>query len=321
MKTMGKVLAFASLAAVFVMAFYTTHQAAKIQEQRSEFQRRAAFLTEHLKQLQHERDEATNALSLARDQVASLNSQQNTLELLKLRGEVGQLRGQLAVIEGKGGALSGGLAQMMSDPAMKSSMRQNCLLRTQIAFSDLFKELKLTPEQSQKASQLISDSMMNAAEKLYALPQGTMNPDELSQLADGWIKDVAKELVPLLGDKGAARFTQYYEDIPAHAAVELLKGRLGGDQLSDDQNNRLLQIIKAEPFGLTSGIAGIWEKDFWGSQAAVDNHLEQVAQSNQHIVDQASSFLTADQVDNLNAVLSNSVSARMAQAAAYIKKP
>jgi hypothetical protein len=318
---MGKVLAAACLASGFGMAFYATHRVSKAEEQQAEFRRQAALLNEQLKQLQRERDEAANALSLARDQVASLNSQQNTIELLKLRGEVGQLRRQVAVLEGKGGTSYGGLAQMLSDPAMRSSMRQNCLLRTQMAFSDLFKELKLTPEQSQKASQLISDSMMNAAEKLYTLPQGTMSPDEIGQLADGWVKDVAKQLEPLLGDKGAARFTQFYEEIPAHAAVELLKGRLGGDQLSEDQNNRLLQIVKAEPFDLTSGIAGIWEKDFWGSQAVIDNHLGQVETSNQHIVDQASSFLTPDQVDNLNAVLSNSVSARIAQAAAYIKKP
>jgi hypothetical protein len=321
MKTVAKIGSMTGVALIVCLAFYTSHQVSKSREQVEESRRQQALLTEQLSQLQHDRDEATNALAAAREEVASLNFQQNTVELLKLRGEVGQLRRQLAISEAKTGTSYGGLAQMLNDPAMRNSMRQSSLLRTQMTFSDLFKELKLTPEQSQKASQLISDSMMNAAEKLFALPQGTANSDELSRLADGWEKDVAKQLQPLLGDKGAARFIDYYQDIPAHAAVELLKGRLGADQLSEDQNNRLLQIVKAEPFDITRGIAGMWEKDFWGSQDVIDNHLGQVEASNQHIVEQAGSFLSPDQLDNLNAVLSNSVSARLAQAAALIKKP
>jgi hypothetical protein len=57
-----------------------------------------------------------------------------------------------------------------------------------------------------------------------------------------------------------------------------------------------------------------------GSQADIDSFLEQVAGSNQRILQQAASFLTADQQAALNTVLTNAVNTRKLQAAALIQK-
>jgi hypothetical protein len=114
---------------------------------------------------------------------------------------------------------------------------------------------------------------------------------------------------------------EYMKEMPAHATVDLVNGRLGGNQLSDEQNTRLFQIIRTEPFELTRGVAGDWDPAFWGTQDYVDNHLLQVAESNKRILDQASSFLSADQLAGLNSVLTNGINSRIAQAAALISKP
>ena len=79
-------------------------------------------------------------------------------------------------------------------------------------------------------------------------------------------------------------------------------------------------MVKAEPAELTVGITGAPDKAFLGSQATIDAFLAQVAESNQRIVEQAASFLTADQVAALNAVLSNAINTRKLQAAALIQK-
>ena len=82
----------------------------------------------------------------------------------------------------------------------------------------------------------------------------------------------------------------------------------------------MLQVVKAEPSELTVGIMGAPDKAFLGSQADIDSFLEQVAASNQRIVQLASSFLPADQLAALNTVLTNAVNTRKLQAAALIQK-
>ena len=124
----------------------------------------------------------------------------------------------------------------------------------------------------------------------------------------------------LLGDAGFARFKEYSDEIPARTTVSLLKSQLGDNQINDEQSARLLQVVKAEPPDLTSGITGAPDKAFLGSQADIDTFLGQVAESNQRILQQAASFLTPDQLAALNTELSNAINTRKLQAAALIQK-
>ena len=78
--------------------------------------------------------------------------------------------------------------------------------------------------------------------------------------------------------------------------------------------------MKAEPVNLTTGITGAPDKAFMGSQADIDSFLEQVAGSNQRILQQAASFLSADQQVALNTVLTKAINTRKLQAAALIQK-
>ena len=114
---------------------------------------------------------------------------------------------------------------------------------------------------------------------------------------------------------------EYYYENPAHATVDLVNGQLGGNQLTDTQVNSLFQVVKAEPFELTRGISGDWDPAFWGPQESIDDHLLKIMDSNQHVMQQAGSFLTPDQLTELDTVLSNGISDRVAQAAAFIRKP
>jgi hypothetical protein len=57
-----------------------------------------------------------------------------------------------------------------------------------------------------------------------------------------------------------------------------------------------------------------------GSQADVDNFLQQVRASNQRVVQQAGSVLAPDQLAALDTVLNNAIDTRKLQAAALIQK-
>jgi hypothetical protein len=127
-------------------------------------------------------------------------------------------------------------------------------------------------------------------------------------------------LQALLGDAGYARWKEYSDEIPARTTISLLNTQLGETPLSKEQSALLLQTVKAEPSNLTMGITGAPDKAFLGSQADIDSFLGQVAESNQRIVQQAASFLPADQLAALNTVLTNAITSRKLQAAALIQK-
>jgi hypothetical protein len=203
---------------------------------------------------------------------------------------------------------------------MKEYIHQAQLNLIKSRYGDLFHELKLTPEQTEKFVQLMGDSMLKSTEKVSDLPPETVHELEVAQATAGEKTELENQLQSLLGETGYARFKEFTDEIPARATVNLLNTQLGGDSLSDEQRAQLFQIVKTEPFDLTHGISGDLDKAFFGSQQDVDDYLLKVAESDQRIVQQAGSFLTPNQLTALNTLLTNGVTARITQAAALVQK-
>jgi RNA polymerase sigma factor (sigma-70 family) len=95
MTALQKTIVTATIAVLAGAGIYEARQAAQLREQVLTFRQQQAPLTEQIMQLQRERDDATNQAAALRDDTERLN--RNTGELLRLRGEVGVLRNQLAV--------------------------------------------------------------------------------------------------------------------------------------------------------------------------------------------------------------------------------
>jgi len=90
MTTLQKTLVTVTVAALAGAGIYEARQAAQLREQNQTFQQQQAPLAEQNRQLQRERDNATNRLAGLRDELAKGKS--NNLELLKLRNEITMLR-------------------------------------------------------------------------------------------------------------------------------------------------------------------------------------------------------------------------------------
>jgi len=207
------------------------------------------------------------------------------------------------------------LAKMMSDPAMKEYMQRAMMDKMKSLYGDLIKELKLTPEQTEQFLELLSGAASKSLAQLTATAQGSPNQAD----ADA-SPDMANQLRALLGDAGCARFKEFGDEMPARATLTLLNSQLGATPLSDEQSASLIQIIKAEPHNLTQGIIGGPDAAFLGSQADIDNFLQQVAQSNRRILQQAGSILTPNQLGALDSVLTKAIDARKLQGAAFFQK-
>jgi RNA polymerase sigma factor (sigma-70 family) len=313
MTTLQKTIVAAALAAAVGTGIYAVHQGAQLRGQLRSLEEQQAPLTAQIQQLQQEREQTAGQLAALREENARLKSGSTPTELLKLRGEVGTLRQRAVANEAKSNLPSSGLDKMMNDPAMKEYIRLAQKEKLKAMYADLFKELKLTPEQTDQFLQLMGDIASKSME--WITSTGTPDPSAADANAN-----LGNQLQALLGDAGMARFKEYSDEIPARTTVTLLNGQLGDSPLNDEQSTRLLQVVKAEPADLTMGITGAPDKAFLGSQADINNFLQRVAESNQRILQQAGSFLVPDQLTALDAVLAKAIEARKLQAAALIQK-
>jgi hypothetical protein len=90
MTTIQKSIIATTLAVVAGTGIYEARQASQLREQNQTLQQHQAPLVEQLRQLQRERDDATNRLASLIEEIAKIKN--NNLELLKLRSEVTRLR-------------------------------------------------------------------------------------------------------------------------------------------------------------------------------------------------------------------------------------
>ncbi len=122
MTTLQKTLVTATLAVVAGAGIYEAHQATQLRRQNQTLQQQQ---TEQIRPLQRERDEATNRLAELFAENAQLKSHSNENELLKLRGEVGVLRAQLA--SAKSPAAKPDLTALPSSQATNDGSNQTML--------------------------------------------------------------------------------------------------------------------------------------------------------------------------------------------------
>jgi RNA polymerase sigma factor (sigma-70 family) len=317
MTTLQKSLVAATLVAAVGAGLYEASQNVRIHRQMQAVQQTQTSLTAQLAYLQSERDEATNRLAAIADELAHLKSALNQNEVLRLRGTVGSLRQQLA--SAKSNSPSSGFAKMMNDPAMREYIGQAMLDMIKRRYGPLMEELKLTPDQMDQFVQVINGQFQKGIQRL-ALAQGKATVAGATRVEADRQGELEQQLGSLLGESGLARFNEFSHDLPASTTVSLLDSQLGANKLSEQQRSRLFQVVKAEPFDLTHGITGDLDQAFFGSPAEADAYLSRISESNQRVLNEAGNFLNPEQVAALNTVLTNGITARITQAAAFAQK-
>ena len=90
MTTFQKIAVTAALTVAIGVGIYQAKQTANARDEVQTLKEQQSPLAEQIRQLQRERDDATNRLASSRDEIAKIKN--NNLDLLKLRGEVTRLR-------------------------------------------------------------------------------------------------------------------------------------------------------------------------------------------------------------------------------------
>ena len=312
MTTIQKTIIGTTIVAAAGLGIYQATQVSRLKQENQSLKQQQAPVAEQMQQLQRERDEASNSLALAREQLARATPTQNTSEVLKLRGQVGTLQNRLSATESRNNMP--GMAKLLTDPSMKEYMQKAMMDKFRTIYGPLIQDLKLAPEQVEPFLQVLCERSSQFL-ALMSAPAG-----EAGQAETAIQQESAQKLKSLLGDDGYARFEDFSKEIPARAALDLLKPQLGNNELNAEQSAKLLGVIKAEPHELTQGLVGAPDKALAGSPAEADDFLHRVNESNQRIVEQAANFLTPQQLTVLNSVLTNATQARKIQSAAFFPK-
>ncbi len=228
MTTLQKTIIGAALAIAVGTGIYEGGRMMQLRDRLQTLQQQQAPLREHIQRLQRERDQATGGLAALREETARLN--RNSAELLRLRGEVGALRRQIADA-GNGQTPSGQAPLSTAREYYERASRHSQNHEYEAQLADLTKAIELDPTFAEAFSDRAA---------LYAI--------NLPMKHGGYEKAVAdySRYLELKSNDCSARHNQalYYEQLRQYdnAIVNyttLIEGDTDFSRIGDGKNKQL----------------------------------------------------------------------------------
>jgi hypothetical protein len=285
---------------------YEARQAAQLRQQVQALQHQSAPA---LAALQRERDEATNRLAALTDELAALKK--SPTEVLKLRGEVGALRQEKAAAADKSM-----LNKLTADPEMRKTLRAQQRAGMAAIYSELAKNLKLSPEQTGQFNDLLADNIMSSIDLITQALHDHNSRAEIDQLFANQDAQLRNSVQALVGADGLAQYLDYTKNLLNTLTVAQFAGDLSGDSAAvAEKKSQLLQAMQNTTAAALAGanlpadyqpvpilnlgnIASVEEAD--QSLQLLDGIYAQVA-------NQAASFLTADELAKFQTFRTNAI--------------
>jgi len=199
------------------------------------------------------------------------------------------------------------LEKLMKDPEMMKVMQeqQGQVLKTQ--YAPLIKQLNLAPDQRDAFYKVLMDNTTNDMAQALAMMSGTNHPDTASAVA-GSQKNMHDQVRSLLGDTGYAQFQDFEMSLPDRMMFEQMKTSFTDNPLTEDQQQRLLQIMIVERKNSAPAAAPGGGKPAV-SAANLAGQTEQALQTqeqvNRRVYQQAADFLSPGQLQSLGNSQSN----------------
>ena len=139
------------------------------------------------------------------------------------------------------------LSTLLDNPEFNKLWTQQQKDRVKLAYSDLFKQLKLSPDQADKLNNLLVERQESILDVLAAArEQGVGGRDQIGALIQQANASVDSQIQSLLGPDGYAQYNNYLQTAPQRNQVNELQTRLaaaGVPQLQDYQTQQLAQIL------------------------------------------------------------------------------
>ncbi len=243
MTTIQKAIVAVVLAAAVATAIYQTREVSALREQMQTLkqqQEQRAALNGQLDELRHERDQATNALAALTAQNDSLKK--NPTDVLKLRGEVGRLRKENSQM-----GSSSALSKVTANPEARKMMREQQKMGMSMIYKELAKQLKLTPEQTEKLNNLLADHIMTNVDNVTTVLRDKPAADELNAVFAAQDAALQQQLTEMLGADAVAKYDDYTKDLLGAITAEQFKDKLTGTKEEKaEKAKQLRQLIQEQ---------------------------------------------------------------------------
>ena len=193
------------------------------------------------------------------------------------------------------------MAELWKDPGQQESRRLGYRQMFKSSFAALTRELKLSPEDTDKFIELFVDNEMKKQDRVAAMWQKTMDIKTAIQLRENDAKELERTIRSWLGDDAAAAYERTRRDIRASESVSLVNQALEEHPLTSDQSKRLWEIAGAQPDILFDS------EDFFRGPTLTEALLQQYQDRADAILKAAAEFLTPEQLSAIATVSSNKI--------------
>lgn len=172
-------------------------------------------------------------------------------ELLKLRGEVGNLRRttEEAVATAKAKAdppsVMSGLTQ---NPEMARMIRDQQKMALTAVYKGFADKMKLPKETADRLNDALADHVMTNINQITAMLKDGKSMDDMEKVFAAQEADLNQNLQQLLGDDQFAKYQDYNKNLLSYLSSEQFKGMLpaGDDKARDDRSRELLKVMQEE---------------------------------------------------------------------------
>ncbi len=312
MTTLQKITVGALLVGAAVTIAYQHHEVSRLHQENetiAQQQLRDNDLAAQIKQLQQERDQASNALASAKQENETLKNRPT--DMLKLRSEVGKLRDEKAQL----GATTA-LSKLTATPEARELVRTQQKMGMAMIYKDLTKQLNLTPDQSEKLNNLLADHIMQDIDYVTAGIRDKTSPDQLGQIFAGDNASLDQSIQDTFGADALAQYHDYTKNLLGAITAAQFEDSLTGT--ADEKSAKVAQLRQAiqqqtqstlASDGLPANFQALPILNFVNiaSEQQANQNLQILQAIYQSVAANAGSYLSPDEVTKLQAFFSKAV--------------
>jgi RNA polymerase sigma factor (sigma-70 family) len=310
MTAIQKIVVVVLLAAAVGTGIFEARQNSKLRDQLVTLQQQQAPLAAQVQQLQSDRDDATNRLASLATELARQKNSPN--EVLKLRGEVGQLRQEKAII-GEKSALS----QVTANPETRKMIRDQQKMGMSAIYANFTKNLKLPPDQADKFNDMLADNIMDNIDLVTQALHDGKSGNDLDQMFSTANAALEQKVQAQLGDDGLAQYQDYTKNLLSTLTAEQFNGMLTGDDAAKAAKTQQLTQLLQQQSQTTLAAAGL-PADYQtvpilnfrniASETDADQDLTLLDNIYAGVESQAGSFLSPDELAKFQQFRTNAIS-------------
>lgn len=301
-----------ALTALLVVNWRTSgHQKLKLESVQLQFEKldqqdkvvraEKAELEKETQRLRGELRSAELEANNARVAMAALS--QATNKLVAPSGRTATAQGRPAEQEGAGG-MGAMLSKMMSDPDMRTAMKEQQRMGMDMIYGSLFKHLQLTPDQEKNFKDTLLEMQManmSQAGDMF----GSTNRAAAMQKMNEERQKTEEKLKEILGDEKFGQYQDYNKTLGERMILDQFAKQ---SDMSPEQGEKLLAIMREEKDRMQTAASTTdpaEQMKMLESDQAAEEMFKKQDQVNEQVLQRAQEVLSAEQMEKFRPFVTN----------------